>query len=359
MGIRFDRDSKRATNGPMIFFSDPSSQGSLAEEIRGALISGLSFYCYRLPGDLMISFGSSEGFVEDFGEPGFVIGRFEPDAPIITIPYKGIKSDKTSSHAYYMPDRSTAYEAYCEEVSKIILSLQDNHESKVVIARVDIRLISLDLTEQFFEFCERFPESMVYCFSTPATGCWIGASPELLLEGSQGYLKTMALAGTRMRGSEGEWDIKNREEQKIVTKYIDEIFKSNGFVPEIGKVFTRATGAIEHICTPIEAIVNKKDPDRLESLIKDLSPTPALCGYPKDFAIKEIKHLEKFDRGCYGGFCGPFHSVENFIFNVVLRCASVDEKKICIYAGGGITWRSVAEAEWKETELKINNTFSK
>lgn len=43
MGIRYNRDTHRATNGPMIFFSDPSAEIDLADEIRGAISSQLSF----------------------------------------------------------------------------------------------------------------------------------------------------------------------------------------------------------------------------------------------------------------------------------------------------------------------------
>lgn len=78
MSIRFDKDARRATNGPMIFFSDPSAMVSLSEEIRGAIESQLAFYAYRMPGDLMISFGSSEHVVEGIGERGFVIAPFCP-----------------------------------------------------------------------------------------------------------------------------------------------------------------------------------------------------------------------------------------------------------------------------------------
>lgn len=62
MGIRYTRNQSRATNGPMIFFSDPSAEIDLMDEIRGAVSSTLSFYAYRRPGDLMVSFGSSEGW---------------------------------------------------------------------------------------------------------------------------------------------------------------------------------------------------------------------------------------------------------------------------------------------------------
>ncbi len=88
MAIRFDKDTRRATNGPMIFFSDPSAEISISDEIRGAIESRLSFYAYRMPGDMIMSFGSSEGVVEGIGQAGFVIAPFLPGNPYLTIPYK-------------------------------------------------------------------------------------------------------------------------------------------------------------------------------------------------------------------------------------------------------------------------------
>ena len=357
MGIRYDRDSRRATNGPLIFFSDASSEGAFAEEVRGAMVSGLSFYGYRSPNSPMVSFGSSEGYKIGIGEPGFVVGMFDPSFPYITIPYRNGKKEFTSQSFYTMPEESTTFEEYSEEVETAIKDLAGERNRKVVLSRVLIRKESLDIADKFFDLCERFPDSFVFCFSTPVTGCWIGASPELLLEGKPGILSTMALAGTRPSGSLDEWDEKNIEEQHIVVEYISKVFQENGFNPEIEATYTRQSGKIEHICTPISAERNDFRKEKLETLLKELSPTPALCGSPKQFAFEEIKKLEKFDRGCYGGFCGPFHSLEDFSFNVVLRCASVNERQYCIYAGGGITAKSDIDKEWEETEMKISNTF--
>ena len=363
MGIRFDKDSRRATNGPLIFFSDNSSYGAFAEEVRGAILSGLSFYGYRFPGSAMVSFGSSEGYMEGIGEPGFVVGMFDYNLPIITIPYKAAKKEIPVS-LYDIPKRSTTFDEYSEEVESIIRLLKGNPHRKVVAARVILNEESIDIADLFFNLCRRFPEAYIFCFSTPATGCWIGASPELLLEGSHGSLHSMALAGTRPSGTNNSWDIKNIEEQQIVVQYILDVFQTIGLTPQTDNTFTKITGSIEHICTPITANITmgedtKFDNKKLEALLKLLSPTPALCGNPKEMAFKEIKILEKFDRGCYGGFCGPFHSINDFTFNVVLRCASVDERKYCIYTGGGITERSVVADEWEETKLKALNTFGK
>lgn len=353
MGIRFDKDSKRATNGPLIFFSilkDPAFE----EEIRSAFINGLSFYAYRFPNDSMFSYGSSEGYIHGLGIPGFTIGMFNPEKPIITIPYDGIQRISESATYYSMPSKSTTFKEYENEVTGIIKDLKGSHDSKVVAARVVIKENNtFDIAESFYNLCKKFPYSYIFCFSTSATGCWIGASPELLLKGSENYLESMALAGTRQAGLLEAWSDKNKEEQSIVKDYIERTFRNNNLHPYVEETYNRQAGSIEHICTPIKA---RQNPDtNLEKIIRDLSPTPALCGYPKEFALNEIEKLENFERGCYGGFCGPFHSINDFHFNVVLRCASVSEKHQCLYAGGGITARSSVKEEWEETELKLNN----
>lgn len=357
MGIRFERDSKKATNGPLIFFSILHDE-TFEEEIRSAFINGLSFYAYRFPNDNMFSYGSSEGFIEGIGEPGFVIGFFDSEKPFLTIPYKGHIKDSSSSSLFQFPDKSTSFESYSHEVDSLIEELKKRKSSKVVAARVVVKAEeSFDIAEKFYELNERFPNSFIFCFSTPATGCWLGASPELLLSGSSDQLQTMALAGTRTAHTKEPWNEKNIEEQKIVTDYITTIFFEKGFQPTIGQTYSHVTGNIEHICTPISANIYNKGIGDLEGLLKDLSPTPALCGYPKDFAFKEIRHYENFDRGCYGGFCGPFHSIFDFNFNVVVRCVAVNEKKQVYYTGGGITSLSKVKEEWDETALKLFNTF--
>lgn len=351
MGIRFDRDSRRATNGPMIFFSILKDE-TFEEEIRNAFISGLSFYAYRFPNDSMMSYGSSEGYMEGIGTPGFVIGMYDPEKPFITIPYDGIKRPDKSLSLYEMPLQSTSYEDYSYEVEEIIKDIKEQKGSKVVAARTIVEESPVDIAEKFYDLCQKFPEAFVYCFSTPATGCWVGASPELLLSGNNFSLHSMALAGTRPSNINFPWDEKNLKEQKIVSDYICEIFENEGLHAIIKDTYTKSAGAIEHICTPIEISLPENYKLDIETIIRKLSPTPALCGFPKEFALKEIKRLEKFDRGCYGGFCGPFHSLKDFHFNVVLRGSSLTEQRECYYIGGGITAFSNVSEEWKETQLK-------
>ena len=319
-----------------------------------AFKSAECFYLYRSPASSEIISGRTDGYLEGLGEPGFVIGMFLPDLPVITIPYAGTNKKELDS-LYTMPPSSTTCMDYCEEVRSIVKIIEAGKGNKIVAARVKLMNETLDVEKKFKELCFRFSDAYVFCFSTPATGCWIGASPELLLEGKDNMLGSMALAGTRVAGSLFDWDVKNCEEQDIVQEYICQIFEKNGLIPHKGETHTKRAGGIEHICTPISVPAENITEDRLENLLKSLSPTPALCGNPKDFAIEQILKLEKFERGCYGGFCGPYNGVKDFVFNVVLRCASVEENRYCLYAGGGITSKSKEDEEWEETERKLNS----
>lgn len=359
MGIRFTRTS-RATNGPLIFFSDPSADVSLCEEIRGAIDAQLSFYAYRRPGDIMVSFGSSEGYVKGIGTPGFAIAPFDPTQDPITIPYKPradmIKAAATSA---VIPSKSTTLEEYTAEIEEIQQQLRENGGGKIVAARVIAANGTVDVAATFAALCRQYPSAFVFAFSTPLTGCWIGASPELLLSSFSGKLQTMALAGSRPTGTPGGWDDKNREEQAMVVDYICDCMTRNGLPPSRKETVTAKAGGVEHICTPIMAGVPADfNPTRLTALLKDLSPTPALCGLPKELALEVIKSTESFPRGCYGGWCGPYLSPFDFHFQVILRCAQVGAERYALYAGGGITLKSNPGAEWAETELKAQTLLS-
>lgn len=356
MGIRYSRDTHRATNGPMIFFSDPSAEINLTQEINGAISSCLSFYSYRRPGDMMVSFGSSEGVVLGYGTPGFVIAPFSPEHQVVTIPYSPVKEMiRSAAGTSTFPSHSTTPEEHASEIQEIQRALQEIGGGKIVAARAICKEGSLDVGATFCDMCRRYPSAFVFAFSTPLTGCWIGASPELLLEGNAKGLHTMALAGTRELGHTGEWDSKNIEEQALVSEYIADCLKRHNLNPVVGDTFTKPAGSIEHLCTPIVAeTTGMEDSRRLAALLSDLSPTPALSGYPKDVALKVISECENFDRSYYGGFCGPYRNPADFSFYVTLRCALAEEERYALFAGGGITLKSDAGKEWEETEMKAS-----
>lgn len=312
--------------------------------------------------------GGSERLLKGFAK-GFVIAPFaNPDEGLITIPYDICDPDaKTIPETSYIP-LSTSRKDYEEEVRHIIRSLGDDR-GKTVAARA-IRLdIHIDLDTTFDRLCSSYPEAFVFLFSTPVTGTWIGASPELLLRKEGDFISTMALAGTRRSSAEDkEWDEKNRDEQAMVTEFIMDSLMRHCGAATAGKTFTKKAGPVEHICTPISAYMQpsllsdeyeESYSNRLRQLLTELSPTPALCGSDRARSLEIISKSETFPREMYGGFCGPYDIEGVTAFYVNLRSAKVSTEAAAIYAGGGITALSSPENEWNETELKSKTIINK
>lgn len=195
---------------------------------------------------------------------------------------------------------------------------------------------------------------MVMLLDTPQTGTWIMATPEILLEQQKSLLRTMALAGT-MPFSEGfpEWSEKNKHEQNIVERYIENIISP--FCDKIikdGPQTVRA-GNLMHLRTDFR--FHLKSEVSTAELLAKLHPTPAVCGLPKDEAKEFIIKNESIDRKYYSGFAGPLNLNGETHLYVSLRCMNIVDNQYIVYAGGGIMNESVVEEEWKETELKIIN----
>ena len=92
-------------------------------------------------------------------------------------------------------------------------------------------------------------------------------------------------------------------------------------------------------------------------MVNHLHPTPALAGMPKKESIDCINKYESHNREYYGGYIGPF-SCNEFDYKVNLRCIKFDNNKIQLFAGGGITSKSIAETEYQETESKSQTILS-
>lgn len=246
----------------------------------------------------------------------------------------------------------TDKDAYLRSLSALIDQF-DTDLRKVVISRTSCGRTSLaTFAGKVIRYFERFPDALCFFYYTPETGFWLGATPELLLRSdSQGRLSTMALAGTRPVDSVGEWDAKNLAEHAFVVDFIADAFRRAGIEPLVGERTALAYAGIEHLHTPIEGSGTS---DCFDRLVDYLSPTPALCGTPRDAARRMIDEVEAHSRGCYGGhidFTFPGSDVREAYVN--LRCARIDEDgNWCAFSGGGIVEGSVPEDEWDESTRK-------
>lgn len=336
----------------------------------------MNFFAYRLPGsDKTVGFRSkrcinlnecydkSGNYSDKFSinEPGFIAWPFDSEEyPAVFIPSDEIMDELPErvegNYLEFFPGESTDIQAHREEIEHIQSFLEEvagttQTEPKVVAARV--KLMEGDFSpRKIFERLTMIPgENFIFCFFTPATGLWIGASPELLLRGRGNEIATMSLAGTRKRGAEGDWDVKNLAEQRTVTDFILSALRDSGVEAEEGELMVKPTGEVEHLVTHIHGILPESS--SLLSVATRLSPTPALSGYPREKAMKIIGRHEQWPRAWYGGFCGPITEDGNAEFYVNLRSGCFIPGWAALYAGGGITLRSDAEEEWEETERKL------
>lgn len=250
--------------------------------------------------------------------------------------------------------QATCRDGYLRGLSDVIAALRRGDGGKVVISRVLVAdAARLDVTALADAVFAAFPRAFRFLYFTPATGLWIGASPELLLRRRGDVLHTMALAGTRPAGSAGAWDAKNIAEHRLVVDFIADALRGCGLDPVVGPTHTLPySAAVEHLCTDVAA---EGGGDAFDSVLRALHPTPALCGYPRGFAADVIARTEAHDRGCYGGYIA-LGDTEAY---VNLRCARIyPDGSCCLFAGGGIMPDSDPAAEWEESGRKASSLLS-
>ena len=119
-------------------------------------------------------------------------------------------------------------------------------------------------------------------------------------------------------------------------------------VEELYKLETYET--VHHLVSTISCILDK-DYSPLD-VIYNIFPGGSITGTPKKRAMEIIEELEEYDRGIYTGSIGYIDHNGNFDFNIAIRTVVVEDQEVKFNVGGGITWKSTAEEEFKETEVK-------
>lgn len=230
---------------------------------------------------------------------------------------------------------------------------------KGVLSRVKALFTTVNPIDSAEDYFVKSPHAFRYLCYTPENGLWLGASPELLLEyhSDIALVRTMAIAGTRPADVEDEWDNKNLHEHHLVVDFIANCLYANGLKVSVGELQQMQAGAVEHLVTPIEGQGDNINPDKI---IRDLSPTPAVAGLPREIALAEIDSLETHRRHCYTGVVGV-RTNDSVIAFVNLRCAFGAQAYMDnsqgwlwnLYGGGGIMSASTIGGEWRETEMKL------
>ncbi len=352
----------------------------------------LPIVAYRKPGENVIKAFLQNDMqsykTEDFSESGFVFSNFcgtksllipEENSEVISAEYKAEKL--VTETLEYVPEitNHTEQKKHEDLVEKAIAEIKSGSIKKVVLARKEQTQTQLSALSIFKNLLQNYPKACCYLWVHPATGIWLGATPETLVKVERSRFKTMALAGTQSyqgKISEAAWTQKEVEEQQIVTDEIVQKLKDFKVVSgEIKrtKPYTVKAGNLLHIRTDISGILENES---LSNLLKSLHPTPAVCGFPREKAKQFILENEYSEREFYSGFLGEMNLKQEVKRNsnrknqenqayasivkqseifVNLRCMKLAEGEAKIFIGGGVTADSNPTAEWEET---VNKSYT-
>ena len=243
---------------------------------------------------------------------------------------------------------------YLKNLSVAISKMKEVNIDKFVFSRIKTveKPTQLNLTDYLKTLNKTYKSAYTYLVNHQKSGTWIGATPETLISWSGDCISTMSLAGTQPISTQKPiWKIKEIEEHNYVTNYIEKAFSNSSIDFETQPTETVKAGTVIHLRTQIKSSkqVTYKQAINLASL---LHPTPAICGVPLKEARQFISEIEKHSRKYYTGYLGFIEPNKKVDFFVNLRCMQVLPNRLALYLGGGITDKSIAENEWKETVYK-------
>jgi len=254
-------------------------------------------------------------------------------------------------------------EEYLQQINTISDSIKSNRVQKVVLSRVKVvsHESCCQMQEIFLKLCNTFPDAFVYIFKADRH-FWVGATPEPFAFLKNNSFRTSSVAGTKENKDQFQlfenWGSKEKQEQKYVSDFIDNVLHSNHWenIQHHGP-YVKKAGNLLHLRTDFTSNSGTMN-GNIGNLLKNLHPTPAVCGFPKTKALEIIRSLEKHEREYYSGFLGPVGMENPISLFVNLRCMQIVGSNMILYSGGGLTIDSHPEDEWYETEIKTGTLLS-
>lgn len=188
------------------------------------------------------------------------------------------------------------------------------------------------------------------------------SSPERFLKKSGNKILSEPIKGTSERSDIPEIDArhkqellneKNRAENVMIVDLVrhDLSTVSKPGSVNVTKLFDLQTfDTVHQLISSVESEVD--DEVHVVDIIRSCFPMGSMTGAPKIEVMKYIDQIECYRRGIYSGAIGYIKPDGDFDFNVVIRTAILQNKKLVYPVGGAITSDSDPVLEWEETQVK-------
>jgi len=249
------------------------------------------------------------------------------------------------------------------DVAHAVDAIQHGEMDKVVLARAaQLRATApFDAARALQTLTKNYADCTLFAIARDDQ-CFLGATPERLVQLRAGQVKTMSLAGSIARGKSAAEDErlgqtllrsdKDRAEHAFVVQAIvealSELCAPLQVAPEPGLL---KLGNIQHLSTLITG--HLANGHTVLDLVERLHPTPAVGGRPLPVALEFIRAHERLDRGWYAGPVGWMNARGEGEFVVALRSALVRDDTATLFAGCGIVAHSDPKREYAEARLKL------
>jgi para-aminobenzoate synthetase component I len=193
----------------------------------------------------------------------------------------------------------------------------------------------------------------------PAVGCEVAsASPERFLRRDGDLVASSPIKGTAADPS--SFLPKDRAENVMI---VDLVRNDLGRVCEWGSVAVPDLCAVEHhpgLVHLVSTVTGRLRPGvGWGDIVAATFPPGSVTGAPKLAALDHIARLETAPRGVYCGAVGWVDADRaQGELNVAIRTFWIEDGRLHLGTGGGITWDSTPAGEWAETELKARRLLA-
>jgi menaquinone-specific isochorismate synthase len=235
-----------------------------------------------------------------------------------------------------------------DAVKAALAFIEHERVEKVVLARA-VRIEAdeyFDVRHVLTQLRRTQPGCTVY-----ADGSFVGATPELLVRKRATDVVCRPLAGTARDAATLLASDKDRREHQLVVDAVRRALAASCHNVTADDAATFGFADVTHFGTTITAHASI-DASVLD-LVQALHPTPAVAGTPRDAALDAISRLDPVARGRSAGPCGWVDANGDGTFVVALRGGRIDGRHALLHAGAGIVRGSDPDAEWVETQQKL------
>lgn len=268
--------------------------------------------------------------------------------------------------SYHVSDWKMAsrIEKYKDGIQQIKTAIEEGHTYQVnYTERLTAKFTGDDLA--FYHQLARNQQADYGAYLNLGRFRLLSASPELFFKVHEGKLTAKPMKGTAPRGRTTQEDqehvkalLSSEKERAENLMIVDLLRNDMSRLAKKGSVkadplFTVETYPTVHQLTST-VTADLKDGTTIWDWFQALFPCGSITGAPKISTMKYIASLERTPREVYCGAIGFITPNKDAVFNVPIRTVIIDQEKgMARYGvGGGITWDSTSDGEYRELQTK-------